>query len=164
MWICVSVCYRNTGNTVLLSRFLIYMSIHDLSYKGQCCEDMLGPDPKRLRTRSVSFKLTHNPPIYSESQTLLCYAEVYPFCWSDDVWHLRTSWRPHAHGGRVIVVVGSSHHKYAPGKHDFEELKHAFEVTRNLHTKHSQRQMPVWLTGANCGHNGRRLLEFELHK
>ncbi|ROL43488.1 hypothetical protein DPX16_17309 [Anabarilius grahami] len=62
----VYLSYRNSGNTVLLSRLLIYMSIHDLSYGGPCYEDTFRPQPKRLRTRTVSFKLTHNTSIYTQ--------------------------------------------------------------------------------------------------
>lgn len=84
-------CYRHTGNTVLLSRFLIYMSMHDLSYGGPCCEETFRPEPKRLRAGRVSFKLTHSTSIYSELQTLLCDDEVDPLCWNDDVWNPCTS-------------------------------------------------------------------------
>lgn len=46
----VYLCYRNSGNTVLLSRLLNYMSIHDLSYGGPCYEDTFRSESRQFHS------------------------------------------------------------------------------------------------------------------
>lgn len=115
----VYLCYGNTGNTILLSRFLIYVT-QPLVYRAM----NIRSDQKQRDWEPGQF----NSSLHTILSFIVCYRHCVTLKWILYVGMMMCGiCALHAHGGHVIVVVGSSaHHKNTPGKQHFEELKHAF--------------------------------------